>query len=148
MRSADPHLSRDLEGPGASALPLLLLAMCALVDCRGGTAGPSAGHSGARRYTARAEVMRLPTPGRIPAQLTVRHEAIAGFVDRSGAAVGMPAMVMAFDLAPGVSAAGLRAGDKVEFVVSVDWSRPRLQIEEVQQLPPETVLDFGPYPSR
>ena len=143
MRSPDPSLPGDLEGRGPSALPLLLLAMFALVGCRGGIAGPDAGPSTARRYAVRAEVVQLPIPGRSPAQLTVRHEAIPAFEDRSGAAVGMPAMVMTFDLAPGVSTAGLRPGDKVAVVVSVDWSRPFVGIEEVQKLPAETVLDFG-----
>lgn len=143
MRSPEPSLPADFAGGGASALPLLLLAMFALTGCRGGTAGPDAGHSPARRYAVRAEVVQLPIPGRSPAQLTVRHEAIPAFEDRSGVAVGMPAMVMAFDLAPGVSPAGLRPGDKVAVVVSVDWSRPFVGLEEVQKLPLETVLDFG-----
>jgi hypothetical protein len=144
MRSPDPSLPGDLEGRGASALPLLfLLAVVALTGCRGGVAGPDAGPSPARRYAVRAEVVQLPTPGRSPVQLTVRHEAIPAFEDRAGAAVGMPAMVMAFDLAPGVFAEGLRPGDKVEIVLAVDWSRPFLRVEEVHRLPPETVLDFA-----
>ena len=143
MRSPDPSLPGDLEGRGASALPLLLLALFALAGCRGGKTGPDAASSSARRYTARAEVVQLPTPGRAPAQIVVRHEAIPGFVDRSGTAVGMPAMVMAFDLARTASTEGLRTGDKVELVVAVDWSRPLLHVEEVRKLPPETVLEFG-----
>ena len=143
MRSPDPSLPGDLEGRGPSALPLLLLAMFALVGCRGGIAGPDAGPSPAHRYAVRAEVVQLPIPGRSPAQLTVRHEAIPAFEDRSGAAVGMPAMVMAFDLAPGVSAEGLRPGDKVELLLAVDWSRPLLRVEEVRRLPPETALDYS-----
>jgi Cu/Ag efflux protein CusF len=62
-------------------------------------------------------------------------------VDRAGATVGMPAMVMAFDLAPGASAEGLRPGDKVEIVLAVDWSRPLLRVEEVRRIPAETVLE-------
>jgi len=143
MRSPELSLSRGLHGRGASTLPRLVLAVCALAGCRAGPAGSDAGHSAARRYTARAEVVQLPTRGSSPAQLTVRHEAIPAFEDRSGATVGMPAMVMAFDLAPGVSAADLHAGDKVEVVISVDWSGPVVHLEELRKLPPETVLDFA-----
>ncbi len=142
MRFPVPPLPTHRAARHAAALPLLM-AVYALAGCRGAAADPDAGTSTARRYTARAEVVLLPAPGRAPAQLTVRHEAIPGFVDRSGAVVGMPAMVMAFDLAPTASAEGLRAGDKVEVVLAVDWARPLLQVEEVRKLPPETVLDFG-----
>ena len=36
----------------------------------------------------------------------LRHEAVPGFVDRSGAAVGMAAMVMPFALEPGTAPPG------------------------------------------
>jgi Cu/Ag efflux protein CusF len=117
-------------------LPALLLAAA----CRGGARDGDA----ARRYTVRGEVVQLPASGRGPAQLTLRHEAIPGFVDRAGAAVGMPAMAMALDLAPGASAAGLAVGDKVEVVLAVDWARPRVELEQVRKLPAETVLQLAP----
>ena len=75
-----------------------------------------------------------------PAQLTLRHEAIPGFVDRTGVVVGMGSMVMALDLGPGASAEGLAPGDKLEVVLAVDWARPLVQIERVEKLPAATAL--------
>ena len=125
-----------------------LLALSLLVGCRGGSdaGGPAAG-PGARRYTVRAEVVALPRPQSRPPQLTVRHEAIPGFVDREGATVGMPSMVMPLDLGPGASAGGLVPGDKVELVLAVDWGRPLVQIEQRRKLPAETVLRLAPPPA-
>jgi hypothetical protein len=124
------------------ALASLALALASLA-CRGGSEPPTAGPA-ARRYDVRAEVVALPTPGKPERQLTLRHEAIPGFVDRSGAVVGMGSMVMALDLAPSVATKDLRVGDKVEVRLAVDWSRPLVQIEEVRKLPPETVLHLDP----
>jgi hypothetical protein len=96
-----------------------------------------------RRYSVRAEIVQLPDPrSRIP-ELTVRHEAIAGFVDASGAAVGMDAMVMSFGIGASVSLAGLAVGDKVEVLIAVDWSRPAFGIERLRKLPEDTPLHFG-----
>lgn len=134
-----------VAGPRSGAAAALLVAAAVAGACRGGPAldaGPAPSPT-AHRYEVRAEVVRPPALGRGSAQLTVRHEAIPRFVDRSGATAGMPAMVMAFDLAPTASAEGLRAGDKVEIVLAVDWSRPLLRVEQVRKLPPETVLQFG-----
>ena len=87
-----------------------LLALSLLVGCRGGPdAGAPAAGPGARRYTVRAEVVALPRPQSRPPQLTVRHEAIPGFVDREGATVGMPSMVMPLDLGPGAPVWSARA---------------------------------------
>ncbi len=113
---------------------------------RGSTGGGDAGgEGGARSYALRAEIVQLPAgPG--PAQLTLRHEAIPDFVDRSGTAVGMAAMVMALDLAPGVSLDHMQVGDKVEARLVVDWARPSARIEGLRALPPGTQLHFDPRP--
>jgi Cu/Ag efflux protein CusF len=134
-----------VAGPRSGAAAALLVAAALAGACRGGNSAADAAAAGSarHRYEVRAEVVRLPVLGRGSAQLTVRHEAIPRFVDSSGATAGMPAMVMAFDLAPTASAEGLRAGDKVEILLAVDWSRPLLLIEEVRRLPTETVLEFG-----
>jgi hypothetical protein len=70
----------------------------------------------------------------------LRHEAIPDFVDREGAAVGMPPMVMALELARTASTEGLLLGDKVEVVIAVDWARPLVQVERVRKLPAATAL--------
>lgn len=136
-------MSLPFQPPRASGIPLAaLLATLALVAaCRNGSApaAPTAGPA-ARRYTVRAEVVALPRPQAAPPQLTLRHEAIPGFVDGTGAAVGMPSMVMALDLGPSASAAGLAPGDKVEAVLAVDFSRPLVQIERLAKLPASTAL--------
>jgi hypothetical protein len=103
-------------------------------------AGAGAAAPAARRYTVRAQVVALPRPHAHVRQLTVRHEAIPGFVDREGATVRMPSMVMALDLAPTVSLSGVAPDDKVELTLLVDWDRPLVRIERLRKLPDETPL--------
>ncbi len=135
-RSEAPR-ARHCRG-AVSALALAVVT----AGCRGGDAPSPAAGANARRYDVRAEVVALPRPQAKPPQLTLRHEAIPGFVDASGAVVGMSSMVMAFDLAPAASAEGLSPGDKVEVRLAIDWSRPSLQLERVRKLPAETSLRF------
>ena len=124
---------------------LLLLALAAAPGCRPAPRAPAqAGAPQAHRYTVRGEVVRLPAPERRDPELYVRHEAIEGFVDREGKAVGMAAMVMPFRLEPPDLARGLAVGDKVEIGFAVDWSGPTFRVERVARLPPETPLRFGP----
>ena len=125
--------------PLALLLPALLAAPAA---CRRGEqAAPAAA---VQRYTVRGEVVRLPEPGRPAPEIVLRHEAVPGFVDQGGAAVGMASMVMPFDLRPGVSAEGLSAGDPVRFTFAVDWGHGAFWVERLKKLPPGTPLDFGP----
>jgi Cu/Ag efflux protein CusF len=94
-----------------------------------------------RRYTMRAEVVRLSEkPG---GYLTLRHEAVDDFTDESGAVVGMDSMVMPFPVAQDASLDGLKVGDKIEAVMEVDWSQGFMQLERIKKLPPETALHFG-----
>jgi hypothetical protein len=97
----------------------------------------------ARRYTVRAEVLRLPVPGEPRPEMVLRHEAIDDFVDAHGRAVGMSAMVMPFAVGSGVALAGIHVGDKVEVRLGVDWLGPTFQVEEVARLPEGTALHFG-----
>jgi hypothetical protein len=127
----------------ARALALLLGALAALAACRGGEGGGKPQPSAARRYTVRGELVTLPAPGAGPRQIAVRHEAIPDFADRDGKVVGMGAMVMPFELAPGVSAEGLREGDPVELVLAVDWAGPSLRVERLARLPAGTPLNLG-----
>lgn len=115
-------------------LPLLLLAGCKA------PAPPAA--AGARVYVVRGEVVQAPSPVAAGTQVLVRHEAIDGFVDASGAVVGMDAMVMPFEIAPPLTAKDLAVGDKVAVRFSMDWKEPRLRVEGIERLPPGTVLTF------
>lgn len=119
----------------------LLAALVGAAGCRDGAA-PARPGAAARRYTVRGEVVRVSTAARAP-ELTIRHEAIPDFADRGGATVGMAAMVMPFAVARDVPLAGLAPGDKIRFRFAMDWSASRMEIEAVEELPPETPLDFG-----
>jgi len=114
--------------------------MCAvllLAACKEPAPAPPA----ADRYVVRGEIARLPA--RAGGELLVRHEAIPGFKDRSGAAVGMDAMVMGFGVGPGLALEGLAVGDKVEVTFAVDWTSPSLTVEKLVRLPADTPLRFG-----
>jgi hypothetical protein len=91
----------------------------------------------------RGEIVTLPAGGAGPRQIAVRHEAIPDFADRDGKVVGMGAMVMPFELAPGVAVEGMREGDPVELLLAVDWAGPSLRVERLTKLPPGTPLSFG-----
>jgi Cu/Ag efflux protein CusF len=126
--------------------PVRIVACAALtlaVSCRDGAAPERpAARAEARRYTVRGEVVRVSPPGAAAAELSIRHEAIPDFADRTGAVVGMAAMVMPFPVAPGVSLAGVEPGDKVRFRFAMDWEQNRMQIEAVEELPRDTALQF------
>jgi Cu/Ag efflux protein CusF len=94
-----------------------------------------------RRYTVRAEVVRLPEkPG---GYLMLRHEAVDEFTDESGTVVGMDSMVMPFPVARSASLEGLSVGDKIEATLEVDWAQGFMQLEHIQKLPRQTTLHFG-----
>jgi hypothetical protein len=109
----------------------------------GAPASPSS-----RRYTVRAEVVRLPESGAPLRELVLRHEAIPDFVGQEGRVVGMEAMVMPLEVARTLPLDGVRAGDKVEIVLEVDWARPSYRVVQLRPLPSSTVLDLGRSPSR
>jgi Cu/Ag efflux protein CusF len=130
---AAPPLRRVLALAPAVALALLLPA------CRGEPA-PSPATEAARRYTVRGELLAIRDA---PRELTIRHEAIDDFADRSGAIVGMNAMVMPFPVDRGVPIGGLAPGDKVRVRFSMDWEKNRFAIESIEKLPTDTPLEFG-----
>jgi hypothetical protein len=96
-----------------------------------------------RLYRVRGEIYQLPDPQIPGASLMIRHEAIPDFVNQQGEKVGMAAMTMAFEPAPGLSWPDLQVGDKVEFDLQVDWERGWYGIVALRKLPPETPLKFG-----
>jgi Cu/Ag efflux protein CusF len=121
-------------------LALAALAALALPACREPAPAAPAASPAAARYVVRAEVVRLPAaPG---GELSLRHEAIDDFRDASGAVVGMDAMVMPFQVAPGVSLDGLAPGDPVRATLSVDFARPALSVVALEELPAGTALEF------
>ena len=127
---------------------ILLLALLAAGGCTSSAPPEGAPASPSRRYTVRAEVVRLPEPGAPLRELVLRHEAIPDFVGQEGRVVGMEAMVMPLEVARSLSLDGVRAGDKVEIVLEVDWSRPSYRVVKLRLLPSSTVLDLGRGPSR
>lgn len=128
---------------------LLLLVLVPLGGCREKVAkvdkptAPLPPGRGPATYTVRGEIVQLPAgPGR---ELVIRHEAMPDFVDQSGVKVGMQPMVMPFAVEPGVGVGGLAVGDKVKFVLDVDWQPPRFSIGKLEKLPADTKLDFAPH---
>ncbi|MBI5067584.1 MAG: copper-binding protein [Deltaproteobacteria bacterium] len=120
--------------PATLAAALLLLAACR-------DPAPPPPPAQVDRYVVRGEIARLPSrPGD---ELSVRHEAIPAFKDRSGAVVGMDAMVMGFAVGKSLPLAGLAVGDKVRVTFAVDWAQPSLTIEKLEPLPADTLLQFG-----
>lgn len=131
-------LRNMLLRPGSRVVLAAALAVTALA-CRGEPKAPPPPE--ARRYTVRGEVVRLPSAAQ--PELLVRHEAIPDFVDRTGAEVGMSAMTMPFPVGRGVALDGVAVGDKVRMRFRMDWQKNDLAIEAVEELPPDTVLEFG-----
>ena len=114
-------------------LLLLGLALLAAAGCR-----PLRGHN----YVVRAQVAQTPTAaaGRT---LFLHHEAIDDWVSRDGKRDGMDSMAMPFPVARTVPIAELRADDKVEVILHVDWQSDRpVEITGLRKLDPGLRLDF------
>ena len=93
-----------------------------------------------RRYTIRAEVVRLPErPG---GEVVLRHEAVDDFTDMDGAVVGMDSMTMPFPVARGAWPEGVKVGDKLEALLVVDWEEGFQVLERITRLPTGTELQF------
>lgn len=114
---------------------LCLTSIACWVGCRG-KASPEP-----RTYQARGVVQHIPDKG--PPSLVVRHEAIDYFVHSDGVAAGMHAMTMTLQVDDKISIARLKTGDKIAFVLDVNWDRtPPLLITKLRKLPAETKLVF------
>ena len=114
---------------------LLALAL-GCVACGG---SPPAGEPAAV-HRVRGQIVELHGSG-ADRRVSVAHEAIPGFKDRSGVAAVMPAMTMAFGIAPGVDAKGFAPASKWSLTVEVVWGRePMLLITGATPLPAGTVL--------
>ena len=104
------------------ALPLFAACSSPAPDPSAKAEAPKAA-SAATSYDVRGEVVKLPAEG--STEITLKHESIPGFRNAEGAVVGMDAMTMPFEVADGVSVAGLVPGDGVAFTLTVDWSKGR-----------------------
>lgn len=115
------------------------------------TPEPVASAPAKQTYTVRAEVDTLP--GIESSVLRLHHERIPTFASKDGkigtdsqGKPGMKPMTMGFAKGPGVSYDGLKAGDKIEVVVEMNWEAPlpdeRIVITKLTKLAPETKLDF------
>ncbi len=99
-------------------------------------------------YTSRGVVVGLPEaqfrPGGV-IYLQLHHENIPDFTLENGVKAGMNEMIMDFPtISPNVSFAGLKIGDKVEFVMEVRWkSEPRFVVTRLEKLDPATKLQLG-----
>ena len=127
-------------------LALLASALVFLVGgcrCQAQRAKLVPGSGGSHTYDVRAEVLRLPEPGRRDAAVVVRHEPIDDYIDQWGTVVGMDSMEMSFPVAPPLSLAGVGVGDKVALRFTVDYDGPSIKVERLERLPPGTALSFG-----
>jgi Cu/Ag efflux protein CusF len=68
-------------------------------------------------YTVKGIIKGMPGEGLAANEILVKHQAIPGYRDDTGAVVGMMAMTMPFYLKEGVSLEGIKEGDSVELKV-------------------------------
>jgi hypothetical protein len=117
------------------------LGLCALLGIALHTAG--CGHEPPKtdaRYHLRGVVEAISSSGP-DAELSIHHEAIPHFKDRDGHDSSMASMTMIFGLAPGVSPASLRVGDKIAFDFDLRWSTsPALLLTKLEKLAADTPL--------
>ena len=93
-------------------------------------------------YVVRGQVVELPSPanGNL---LLLHHEAVDDFVTRDGKMEGMDSMTMPFLVAGTVPLREIRAGDKVEVILHVDWQADRaVEITGLRKLSPDLRLEF------
>lgn len=121
------------------ALGVTGLAISGCSDGDGTSSGTTAAPE-THEYAVRGEITQLPDEA-TGKQLRIHHEQIPTFVSRQGELVGMNEMTMDFPLGEDVDLSGFEVGDKVSFVMIVDWN-PAYYITSITKLPPETEL-FG-----
>lgn len=119
----------------------LALAALLLTACGPGTPPPPKGIT--HVYTIRGQVTEILGPNNPEGALRIHHEAVNDFRDTLDRPDPMNAMTMPFDVAPGVSLANLKAGDKISFEWEVNWDAQIHRIRAITPLPPDTVLTFS-----
>jgi len=134
-----------------SAATLAVVTLCAgfgalSVGCSGDKAPADkvpADDEATATYSTRAQVVSLDGSGD-NVRVTLEHEAIEAFKNREGKAQRMPAMKMAFGLAPTVDTTALTPGSKHEVKFDVVWGRePTIRVLEATPLPLDTELTLG-----
>lgn len=125
---------------------LLSLSLLACKDTRSSSASASSSAAHVPVFIVRGEVTQVPVEGKPGSQFMVHHEAIPGFVDETGAVVGMGSMTMFFPTQKGLSLASIHPGDKIRFTLSVDWPNNKVEITKIDPLPADTKLDFSAKP--
>ena len=90
----------------------------------------------AYHYTVKGVVKGMPGDGLANNEILVKHEAIPGYRDDSGAIVGMMAMTMPFYLAEGISVKDIKEGDTVEMQVEQHLT-PKFteEVSSIKKLP-------------
>lgn len=94
-------------------------------------------------YTVRGRIVMLPERDKPLSDLQIHHEPIETLVNPNGT-VGMPAMIMPFPVAKGVSLEGLAVGDAVEFTFA-HWTQPGsrgYEVTAITRLPGDTKLNL------
>jgi Cu/Ag efflux protein CusF len=130
----------------AGAVTVLAMALTLAVGCS--SSGPARDEDPGidvepRQYTVRGELVTVPETVDETTQIRIKHEAMPDLVGHDGEVSGMASMTMPFSMQEGLSLEGLAVGDKVEFVLDVDWNRmPGMLVTEIRKLPPETELTF------
>ena len=127
---------------GIGKLSVVLMLLLGLAAC-GSSNHTNSSKGTVHTYTIRGQVEAVPAADKPGIGLIIHHESIPGFVDVSGKVVDMESMTMSFLPAKGLSLAAIKPGDKIEFVLSVDWSDNRNQINKINVLPADTKLNFG-----
>ena len=110
----------------------LLTVLCSLglAGCRRNSPPKSRGVT--YHYIIHGTIVALPVPNQGPPQLQIKAGPIRHWVEMNGKVGTMPAMVMPYQLKPGVSTAGLKVGEKIVFHYEVSWQRDIMQITSVR----------------
>jgi hypothetical protein len=125
---------QKLQGP----FILICCFVCGLSLLTAGCQRPQRGHN----YVVRAQVEQTPDAAG-GHTLFLHHEAIDDWVSRDGKRDGMDSMAMPFPVAKTVPISELRAGDKVEVILHLDWQSDRpVEITGLRKLAPGLRLDF------
>jgi hypothetical protein len=82
-------------------------------------------------YVISGKIAALPTPGQ-GRQLQISAGPIKHWVRMSGKVGVMPAMTMPYQLAAGVSTAGLKVGERIVFHYKVNWQRDIMEITSIK----------------
>ncbi|MGC8560128.1 MAG: hypothetical protein ACP5O1_05550 [Phycisphaerae bacterium] len=83
-------------------------------------------------YIVHGTIVALPVADQGPPQLQINAGPIRHWVQMNGKVRTMPAMVMPYQLGPGVSTAGLKVGEKIVFDYEVNWQQDIAQITSVR----------------